>query len=212
MLDHRPQPLGLHRLDRLPAVGLLLLAAACGPGEPVKASRFDAVRPTAGLAATNGWCDALFPAAAAPALVLPRLEAIRSGEAVPPFPGDRWVWLNVWATWCVPCRQEMPLLLRWQAVLAEEGVPVELWFLSIDASAAEVAAYLDAHPELAAARHARLVKGNDLGVWLRGYVADPPESIPIQMLVAPGGRVRCVRAGPVGDADWPRVRTLLRGR
>lgn len=38
--------------------------------------------------------------------------------------------LNVWATWCPPCRTEMPSLERMQAVLAPEGIRV--FALSVD--------------------------------------------------------------------------------
>ena len=38
--------------------------------------------------------------------------------------------LNIWATWCVPCREEMPALDRLQATLG--GVDFEVVALSID--------------------------------------------------------------------------------
>ncbi|MER9586190.1 TlpA disulfide reductase family protein [Mesorhizobium sp. M0276] len=40
------------------------------------------------------------------------------------------VLLNIWATWCVPCRKEMPTLDRLQAELGESGF--EVVALSID--------------------------------------------------------------------------------
>lgn len=47
---------------------------------------------------------------------------------------DRWrgkvVLLNVWATWCAPCRHEMPTLDRLQAMLGSERF--EVMALSID--------------------------------------------------------------------------------
>jgi thiol-disulfide isomerase/thioredoxin len=38
--------------------------------------------------------------------------------------GDKVVLLNIWATWCVPCVEEMPALDRLQAELGDEGLAV----------------------------------------------------------------------------------------
>ena len=48
----------------------------------------------------------------------------------------RVVLLNIWATWCVPCRAEMPALDRLQAKLG--GADFEVVALSIDRKGAEV--------------------------------------------------------------------------
>lgn len=42
----------------------------------------------------------------------------------------RAILLNIWATWCVPCRAEMPALDRLQAALGSDGF--EVMALSID--------------------------------------------------------------------------------
>lgn len=47
---------------------------------------------------------------------------------------DKVVLLNVWATWCVPCREEMPALDRLQQKLG--GADFEVLALSIDAGGA----------------------------------------------------------------------------
>ena len=43
------------------------------------------------------------------------LDAVRA-------PGARVVLVNVWATWCIPCREEMPDLLRLRRAYAERGL------------------------------------------------------------------------------------------
>ncbi|MGH6661973.1 MAG: TlpA family protein disulfide reductase [Rhodospirillales bacterium] len=48
----------------------------------------------------------------------------------------RVVLLNIWATWCVPCRREMPTLDRLQAKLG--GAGFEVVALSIDRAGVEV--------------------------------------------------------------------------
>ncbi len=52
-----------------------------------------------------------------------------NGRTLADFRG-KVVLLNVWATWCVPCRQEMPTLDRLQAELG--GPDFEVLALSID--------------------------------------------------------------------------------
>jgi thiol-disulfide isomerase/thioredoxin len=37
-------------------------------------------------------------------------------------PGARAVLVNIWATWCVPCREEMPDLLRLRRTYADRGL------------------------------------------------------------------------------------------
>jgi thiol-disulfide isomerase/thioredoxin len=50
--------------------------------------------------------------------------------------------LNLWATWCAPCREEMPSLVRLQE--AFEGEPVRVIALSVDRAGPDrVKAFLD---------------------------------------------------------------------
>jgi thiol-disulfide isomerase/thioredoxin len=55
---------------------------------------------------------------------MPRLQG--EGVVGPPVDTARMRWsvlvLNVWATWCEPCRREQPALLRVQAGFDERGV------------------------------------------------------------------------------------------
>jgi cytochrome c biogenesis protein CcmG/thiol:disulfide interchange protein DsbE len=56
----------------------------------------------------------------APAFTLPQLAAADKGFSPADMKGKVWL-LNVWASWCVSCRQEHPLLVS----LAKEGsVPI----------------------------------------------------------------------------------------
>lgn len=47
------------------------------------------------------------------------------------------VLINVWATWCVPCLDEMPDLQRLYAMMKKDGAPFEILAVSIDALGAD---------------------------------------------------------------------------
>lgn len=61
-------------------------------------------------------------------------DAAEQRRSLADFRG-RYVLLNVWATWCAPCREEMPALARLQAKLG--GPRFEVLALSIDSGGAQ---------------------------------------------------------------------------
>jgi cytochrome c biogenesis protein CcmG/thiol:disulfide interchange protein DsbE len=63
-----------------------------------------------GYGLLNKSAEALEPGEAVPATALPRLGDDGAGS-VADYRG-RWVLLNVWASWCTPCRDESPALER----------------------------------------------------------------------------------------------------
>ncbi|MFI5165109.1 MAG: TlpA family protein disulfide reductase [Thermoanaerobaculales bacterium] len=186
----------------------VVFAAACG-GEPPRLARTEGVAATALAPAPERWCDAFFPAAETPRLMLPRVVAARTGGVIPTVPTDRSVWINLWATWCEPCKREMPMLERWHAQLVKEGVPLDLWFVSVDEQAQDLTAFLAQHSTFAPDPSLRLATLSDLAPWLASLRAPSDGSIPVHLIAAPGGKLRCARAGALRDGDYPIVKAIL---
>jgi cytochrome c biogenesis protein CcmG, thiol:disulfide interchange protein DsbE len=130
----------------------------------------------------------------APELELPRLGSLgrdglagRRGEVVV---------VNFWASWCAPCRDETPLLERWQRRLAPRHATV----LGVDV--------LDVESD--ALRFARrlgvtypLLRDRDAAVARSFGVAGYPETVVIDRQ----GRIAALARGPV-DAAFMRTRVL----
>ncbi|MDR2207008.1 MAG: TlpA family protein disulfide reductase [Flavobacteriaceae bacterium] len=58
--------------------------------------------------------------------------------------GEKPVVMNLWATWCVPCIEEMPNFKQ----LQKENPDVDFVFLSIDTDSAKLQNYLAKNPEI----------------------------------------------------------------
>ncbi len=201
-------------MDRLHALGLVLaLSLACKKeggeekGKPVEedTGRINAVETVEKKAvSTDEFCDVL-PKTAAEAKPL-ALPPLAGGQSLPAASG--WRYINVWATWCHPCIEEMPLLAAWQKQLAGEGLKLELLFVSADESDQEVEAWRKQHPQTPAS--VRIDKPETaLPTWFAAIGIGEGSPIPVHLLVDPAGKVRCVRAGQVKDSDLPAIRSLL---
>jgi thiol-disulfide isomerase/thioredoxin len=158
------------------------------------------------------WCDLYIEPGAAPRLVLPPSTSARHGSEASAMPKDRWVWLNFWATWCGPCLREMPLIERWFRSLRNQGAALELWYVSIDEDPVELSRFLASSPGTAMGVSLRLLHAAALGQWLEPHGLPKDTAIPINVFLAPGGQLRCVRTGAIAESDFSIVQSVIQGR
>jgi len=125
--------------------------------------------------------------------------------------GGQWTWLNFWAAWCVPCKEEIPRLLSWEQKLNAAGISFQVAFVSLDDDARQLRAFLAEQPPTGLRATYWLDDLDRRKEWLEkvGVGSDP--ELPEHLLIDPKGKIRCVIEGAVEDADYDRVRQLVGG-
>jgi len=118
-----------------------------------------------------------------------------------PAGNGRWTWLNFFAAWCGPCKEEIPRLRSWEKKLAQAGAKVDLVFISVDDDERQLAKFLEAQPQ-DGVRAALWVKETVRDGWLGAMKMKNPPELPEHALIDPTGKVRCVIEGALEDSDY----------
>jgi cytochrome c biogenesis protein CcmG/thiol:disulfide interchange protein DsbE len=123
----------------------------------------------------------------APAIALPKLTGGGGPTSLADYRGEVVV-LNYWASWCVPCRQEAPLLERWQMRIGGHGgtvVGVDTLDLTSDARTFIRELHLT-YP---------MLRDRDGHTQQRLGITGYPETLVLDRR----GRIAALRRGPVDD-------------
>jgi thiol-disulfide isomerase/thioredoxin len=125
------------------------------------------------------------------------------------FGSGKWIWVNLWAAWCVPCKEEMPRLLRWQDRLRKAGVLLDLAWVSLDDDERQMQRFLDEQPRTGVRATYWLPEDLRRG-WLSPLGISESAQLPVQALVTPRGTVACVIHGAVEDDDYEQIAKIIK--
>ena len=140
-----------------------------------------------------------------------------AGNGASPLPesllvaSGKWTWVNFWAAWCAPCKEEIPRLLGFEKKLAAAGAAFRLSFVSLDDDERQLNDFLSTQP--ASGLHASywLKEGSEREDWLKAAGQSPDAPLPFHILVDPKGKIRCSIQGAVEDGDFAEISTLVAG-
>jgi thiol-disulfide isomerase/thioredoxin len=103
----------------------------------------------------------------------------------------RWVIVNYWATWCVPCIKEMPDISRF--VTAHKDKVTAIGLAYEDSDKADIQAFLAKHPVSYPIAQVTMDKP------LKDF--DEPRGLPTTWLINPDGKVAKRFVGPVTESS-----------
>jgi thiol-disulfide isomerase/thioredoxin len=141
---------------------------------------------------------------------LPKLRVSRAdgaSSALPKQPitsAGRWTWVNFWAAWCAPCKEEIPRLKSWERELSGERLRVS--FVSLDDDERQLKQFL-ASGMLEQTYWLR--EGKERDDWMAAAELGSDPELPFHLLVDPDNKVRCRIQGAVDDQDLPDLVRLL---
>lgn len=118
-------------------------------------------------------------------------------------------WVNFWAAWCVPCKEEIPRLMDFQKRLTAAGKSFRVMFVSLDDDERQLEKFMAEQPKDGLRQTYWLREGEEREQWLLGAGVDPDPDLPAHLLVDSKGKVRCKVRGAIEDADYAGLLALL---
>ncbi|HRI64812.1 MAG TPA: thioredoxin-like domain-containing protein [Polyangium sp.] len=218
-------------MGRLSALSLVLCGLGCDPAgkDPappvVKRSEAVTAQSNAASPAASTMVASAKPATPAapkklcvdqPAHSAPKgavkTQAAPGAEALPAnisFGVGKWVWVNLWAAWCGPCKEELPRILNFHSRLRTAGVLVDMAFVSLDDDERQLQRFLEGQPEKGVRASYWLPEGGGRESWIQALGAKSATELPVHALVAPSGQVACLIQGAVEDSDYAAIAKIM---
>lgn len=140
--------------------------------------------------------------------------AAKSGSELPEslaVGSGKWTWVNFWAAWCAPCKEEIPRLLGFEKKLGAAGAPFRLAFVSLDDDERQLNDFLEGQPAAGLHQSYWLKEGSEREEWLKSAGQSPDAPLPFHFLVDPKGKIRCAIQGAVEDGDYAEISGIVAG-
>jgi thiol-disulfide isomerase/thioredoxin len=216
-------------MGRLPALACVLVAASCdAPSKPASGGRSEQVVASGTFAvSTSAVASSDHPPPATPRGAL----CTRSSEtrAVPKSPaafvdatgavsdraqaawdGKRARWVSFFASWCGPCKEEIPRIRRFAQRLESDGIPVDVEYVSIDDDLRQLTAFLAQEPQDGIKSAFWLKDGPIRNAWLASLKLTSEPPLPEHGLFDGKGKLRCWVSGAIDERDYQELATALR--
>src|SRR5262249_17541158 len=126
-----------------------------------------------------------------------------------PIGVGKWTWVNFWAAWCGPCKEEMPRLLAMKKKLEAAGANVDLAFVSLDGDERQLHRFLESQAKDGVRASYWFPDGEPRGNFLKGLTGKDMLDLPVQTFFAPSGQVACLAQGAVEESDYPAIASLV---
>jgi len=219
-------------MGRLPLVILSLAApAALACDEPGKASssgRSEQVVASSSSTAAVASAPATASHAAAPAAprgplcdkgdralskvapVFVNAQGERTERPRVPLEDKHLLWVNFFAAWCGPCKEEIPRIQRFEKQLQNDGVPIQVAFVSIDDDLRQLTGFYAQQPAGGLKSSFWLPDGATRTAWLSSLKMKSDPELPEHAIVDGKGRSKCFIQGALEDGDYAQLLASLR--
>jgi thiol-disulfide isomerase/thioredoxin len=133
-----------------------------------------------------------------------------SDRASVPWSAHRAQWISFFASWCGPCKEEIPRVRDFAKRLERDGVPTDVTFVSIDDDLRELTAFFGAQPTAGLKTSYWLKDGTMRTSFLAPLKMSPTGPLPEHAFFDAKSKLRCFVAGTVEESDYAQLLATLK--